>query len=142
MREEKHDGESASLEGQDAAQFFARTISDSEGDSEVVDGERAEAEKKEEDFADPEGQDAAQILARKSFDREGDSKVVYGEGVGITASMMILASISTAIGGNTEEIREQRKFAEGKPRVFQEGGELHENSGNLQRRFEQIVEMV
>ena len=72
-------------------------------------------------------------MACESLVRDGDSEIVYGEGVGIHASTTIPTSVSLAIGDDIEGLRKQRKFAESKPRRFQEDDELYAEKSQTQQ---------
>lgn len=58
-----------------------------------------------------------------------------GEGFGTHASTTIPASVSLAVGDDIGELRIQRRFAESKPRRFQEDDELYAEKFQKQQEF-------
>ena len=72
-----------------------------------------------------EPQNACEVLDRPSLAREGNSMIMHGEGNEIQASTKISTPNSLGITDDVEGLREQRKFAESKPRRLQEDEELY-----------------
>ena len=126
--EDEDDKEIRHPEGQDARKFLDGPSLGLERGSKIAQDERSRVQETTPDSSRNVAQHASNILDRPSLAREGNSTI--DRGLGSTR-----LSIAPGIIPPIEELRKQRKFAESKPKRFQEDDERYEEKACNQREF-------